>query len=244
MILTHKNQSIDLDLDLIKKNNKIGLSLSGGTDSALLFFLLCKFTPEIKIVPWCGIDLYRAAHILYAREIHLLMKERFPEVDIDPIHEFNIDVKDPVWIERYQSDPNNENIPQSGRIKQMICSYESGKLNSSGRVNMHINALTANPPREEAKRLGFYDKCEERRWPKDKVTKQSRYSYRPFRLVDKKWVAGMYEQFGLMEWLYPWTQSCVGFAEGTDHFTKPCGECFWCHEKKWAFGTMDLCFDL
>ena len=25
----------------------------------------------------------------------------------------------------------------------------------------------------------------------------------------------------------------------TDNFTKPCKECWWCREKKWAFGMYD-----
>lgn len=243
MILTHEGQSVNFDIDYIRKQEKIGLSLSGGTDSALLYFLLCKFVPKVKIVPWCGIDLYRAAHIFYAREIDLIMKERFPNVDIAPMYEFNIDTRDPKWVQIYNETENVENIPQSGRIKQLICSHYSRELVISKSVNININALTANPPREDAKALGFYDQCEERRWPKDNITKQSKTSYKPFRLVDKKWVAGMYKQFGLMDWLYPYTQSCVGFADDTDSFTRPCEKCFWCNEKKWAFGTYDLCFD-
>src|SRR5210317_453180 len=117
MLLTYEDQTVDFDLEYIRSYEKIGMSLSGGTDSALLFYLLCKYIPEVKIVPWCGIDIYRAAHIFYAREIHQIISEMFPDVDIDPLHEFNIDVKDPHWIETSKNSNNIHNIPQSGFIK-------------------------------------------------------------------------------------------------------------------------------
>lgn len=242
MLLIYKDQSVDLDIEYIRSYEKIGMSLSGGTDSALLFYLLCKYVPEIKIVPWCGIDIYRAAHIFYAREIHQIISEMFPNVDIDPLYEFNIDVKDPHWIKISENKTNIHNIPQSGFIKGLICHYESMKLNEKGLVNHHINALTANPPREVCKELGFYDRCEERRFSSDNQTKLET-TYKPFRNVDKKWVYGMYKKFNLMENLYPYTQSCVGFSRDTNYFTEPCKKCFWCHEKLWAFGTYDICFD-
>jgi hypothetical protein len=53
--------------------------------------------------------------------------------------------------------------------------------------------------------------------------------------VDKKFVAGVYKENGLMDTLFPLTGSCVGTAKQTDNFTKECRQCFWCHEKKWAF---------
>ena len=238
MLLTYKHQTVDFDIEHIRSQKEVGVSLSGGTDSALLFFLLCKYLPEVKLLPWCGIDIYRAAHIFYAREIHQIISEMFPNVDIDPLYEFNIDVRDPDWIKTSKERHNKHNLPQSGFIKGLICHYESSKMD----VDYHINALTANPPREVCKELGFYERCEERRFSTDNETKLSSM-YKPFRNVDKKWVYGMYKKFDLMETLYPYTQSCVGYPEHTNYFTEPCKKCFWCHEKLWAFGTYDICFD-
>ena len=42
-----------------------------------------------------------------------------------------------------------------------------------------------------------------------------------------------------MKELFPITASCVGYAKETDYFTKPCKVCWWCREKKWAFGMYD-----
>ena len=42
-----------------------------------------------------------------------------------------------------------------------------------------------------------------------------------------------------MKTLFPYTASCTGDAETTNNFTMPCGKCFWCYEKKWAFNMID-----
>ena len=78
MLLTYEDQTVDFDIDYIKSFKKIGMSLSGGTDSALLFYLLLKFVDDIEIFPWCGIDVHRPAHIWHAREIYETYMEMFP----------------------------------------------------------------------------------------------------------------------------------------------------------------------
>ena len=45
--------------------------------------------------------------------------------------------------------------------------------------------------------------------------------------------------FNLMDDLFPLTMSCIGFEKETNYFTEPCKKCYWCHEKKWAFGCYD-----
>ena len=42
-----------------------------------------------------------------------------------------------------------------------------------------------------------------------------------------------------MDELFPITASCVAYAKKTNHFSEPCKECWWCREKKWAFGMYD-----
>ena len=64
------------------------------------------------------------------------------------------------------------------------------------------------------------------------------HTYSPFIHVDKKFVADIYRKNNLMEDLYPLTGSCVGTELVTDYFTKECRQCFWCHEKKWAFNLV------
>ena len=56
MKLTVGEQSIgffDFDYKYWAGCNKIAVSMSGGTDSAILFYLMAKHLPkEIEIIPW------------------------------------------------------------------------------------------------------------------------------------------------------------------------------------------------
>lgn len=59
----------------------------------------------------------------------------------------------------------------------------------------------------------------------------------PFNSVDKRTIASLYEHYGLVNSLLPLTRSCEGDEESTDEYTKVCGDCWWCLERKWAFGS-------
>lgn len=56
--------------------------------------------------------------------------------------------------------------------------------------------------------------------------------YTPFHRIDKKVIAGMYEELNLLETLFPLTRSC----ENNNLLEGHCGECWWCEERLWAFG--------
>lgn len=246
MILTAYKQTVNLDLEYLRSFNRIGLSLSGGADSAILFLLLSKYAPDIKLLPWCAIDVERPFGVDFAREIHKEIISRFPDNDIRDLYTFEYDIKDPKLVKLARENESLNELGEkyfNGFVKQIATAEVSNLLISSGNVGTHINGLTANPPREECERLGFIDLAEERRFSTNNKTIIDSKIYKPFRNVNKKWIRGMYEQHDAMDWLYPLTQSCIGFADKTDFFTKPCKQCFWCHEKHWAFGTYDLCFD-
>ena len=64
--------------------------------------------------------------------------------------------------------------------------------------------------------------------------------YKPFEHVDKRFTAQVYEDLFLLETLFPLTRSCLNKdTEKTNYYEKPCGECYWCEEKFWAFGQYD-----
>lgn len=60
------------------------------------------------------------------------------------------------------------------------------------------------------------------------------WSKRPFFNMNKKDIAKMYEDEGLMDTLWPVTRSCESETMSEGH----CGECWWCQERLWAFGKL------
>ena len=110
-----------------------------------------------------------------------------------------------------------------------------------------INSFTSNPSKDVMLRNNFYDKRDPKRdnpeeyfkWELDNGIHPPGKTFfdlhRPFTLVDKSFIAHFYHKYDLMD-LYKQTVSCTGDVTDKKY---PCRKCFWCHEKKWAFGSYD-----
>lgn len=59
--------------------------------------------------------------------------------------------------------------------------------------------------------------------------------YSPWWNQNKKFIAGVYKDFGQLETLFPLTRSCENGRVLSGH----CGRCWFCQERKWAFGRLD-----
>jgi len=210
---------------------KIGINLSGGCDSALVMFMTCRELVERNsdavIHPVTGVHNARPTNIWNAQEIVELFKEMFPTVNIG---EHFVDYYD----KNHEKDKVNQHAKHENRLRD------------EGKIEVLFHGRTANPDKEEAEKHNLLYKREERR-DKHGNTREPYHEnhdkpfYCPFEFVDKRFVSDMYNRFGLMEELFPLTASCVEYAKKTDYFTKPCKECWWCREKKWAFGMYDGC---
>ena len=231
------------DFDMSKYDN-IVVSLSGGCDSALLFHLMCIALPDKHLIPFTGIDKRRPTNIWFAEEIYEITKEKFPDVNIHDLVTFEYDDTDPAMIAmaRKQWD-RSRHPPFKGYIKAVCMSTEIDKIRKAHNSNFEVNGLTSNPPVEDQIKFGFEHVAEKRRNNNNlnpiSDTSMKRILYKPFINVNKKFIAELYKQYNLMDDIFPATQSCTGYAYYTDYWTKPCKECFWCHEKKWAFGCYD-----
>tara|TARA_Y100000310_G_scaffold93329_1_gene90846 strand:- start:48 stop:776 length:729 start_codon:yes stop_codon:yes gene_type:complete len=235
--LEANNQILNFDVELLQKKQKIGIAFSGGLDSSLMFCLLCKYAPGITIIPFYGIPFHQLPRLKYVRDVYKRILKKYPNVDIQPMRYFGIDKKEPYWI----------NKSKGIKIKMFIQTAYEKEIIETGVVNLITGGTLSNPPRQVCKDLGFYHLCEERRWfNKKEIPSPFSYSWKPMKLVNKKWVAGMFEKEGLMDWLYLYCNSCGGPGRKgagqqieTKNWTIPCKDCFNCYETHWAFGTYD-----
>lgn len=210
---------------LNEKEWRVAMNLSGGVDSAFVLFMLCTYLTETgknnQVNFITGVEHQRPTNEWHAREIGLYMKERFPHLNWG-------------WHEFFYYD--NRRI--TGRAKTEEHRENEHRIQKEVGYDLLLGGRTANPPdvRELEKGRELI-----RDLPKD--SEHPEYNgtrfYVPLQNVHKKWVAKMYEHYGLMDDLYPLTASCIGNAYVTDHFTKPCRTCWWCREKFWAFGSYD-----
>lgn len=59
--------------------------------------------------------------------------------------------------------------------------------------------------------------------------------YRPLANMDKKDVADLYRKLDIETQLFPLTRSCETVSSPEHH----CGRCFWCEERHWGFGYLE-----
>ena len=262
MKLTYGNQTIDL-LPFDKIPKKIILSISGGLDSASVFYLICKYFPEIDIYPTTARDIYAPFDADRAIDIVGYMKLTFPNSKIHDHHIYDLDDLDPVMLDRVRTgDLAHLNVGYNrdrGAVKGLtmsqrlidyyakIAGIESVKFCSNkswfdlesymDSDVLVVNGMTRNPSDAEMKKNNFYHLAERRRdhKPNKPIIEFWGVTYTPYANVDKKFVSAMFYTYNLMTDLFPITNSCVGTKTQTDYFTKVCNECFWCKEKYWAF---------
>ncbi len=219
-----------MELYLKPEWKRIGISLSGGADSALLAYLILKetnadiyFTTQIrmwKTRPW---------QRYVALDVVQWFRNHFPNL-ISHIEGFI---------------PPEMEEPHTTYIKD-----EYGKLKPGNRIILRSHnewavhtynldawyaAVTKNPPdvtgglaeRDEGvlplhmKHMGI-DVCH------------------PFAYTTKDWIVRTYHDLGILD-LFDITRSCEGeFKDITYETYTPgqyvpiCGECFWCKEREWA----------
>tara|TARA_Y100000114_G_scaffold19388_1_gene15491 strand:+ start:281 stop:997 length:717 start_codon:yes stop_codon:yes gene_type:complete len=234
MLIKNKYGEVDFwPINGFKQHKKVGLSLSGGCDSALLLFYMCKVITEekrdITIIPFTGIDITRPTNIWNVEEIVMLMSEKFPKVNIEKVITFKYTTRTST------NERCNKKIEHQKAERQMM---------EDGLFTIMFGGRTANPSHDEAKKHNLLENREaqrDRQNPNIQLSepKLTRRLYRPWIEVDKRWIAAEFHKNDLMDDLYPITASCIGRKHETNSFTEPCKTCWWCREKVWAFGSYD-----
>ena len=245
MKITYGNQTIDLFNFPIKQ---VILSLSGGLDSASLFYLICTHFPKIEIIPMCGRDIHNPKDALAVEKIVDWMRVEFPNVLIKDTHLINFDDRDesfypkcrieikrrPEFAKFGEGPDEHSGACKVSKILQIDEMAYNMQRKYPGALRM--DGQSANPPIEVMKQhKNFYNLAERIRDPGKNKAQMGRSLYHPYINVDKKFVASIYKTHNLMNTLFPLTRSCVGREEETDNYTKECHKCFWCYEKRWAF---------
>ena len=217
------------DHPYINDNNEFGINLSGGTDSALLFWMMCREVSLRKkdcfIQPQTLVDTERPTNIWNSKEITLYMKQKFPNVDIRNVISGKF-TKDKEGV---------------GKEKTYWHNKFTKKNRDEKKFKFLLHGRTANPPYEEAVK---FDLIRDREQTRDiekggeKKGALSKTGWVPFYDKDKRFLREIYIENDLMD-LFEITSSCISKNYLTNYFSKACRVCWWCREKKWAFGCYD-----
>lgn len=245
MKLTYGNQTIDLfnEKDFPKLPTKIVLSLSGGLDSSSLLYLIANYFPSIDIFPFHSKDIDGPLDTECAINVHRYLKGMFP--NIKDLTIFDVNTSDSVWLEKAQKELDSpqgkvNGVPRWRNVRggsKALQNRNAREVMNNRHNTVVVMAMSMNPPIKVMVHRGFYNVAERKRDPGISDEKQLDYgTYMPYLFVDKKFVAGVYKEHNLMKELYSMTKSCAwGPESGNTNYPDPCGKCFWCNEKEWAF---------
>ena len=254
----HKEQALKdviFDDDFLPK--QVVVSLSGGADSASATYLTLKHFPQIEIFPFMCNDVNAPKDADAAREITEYLQKKFPNGKLNDItiKDFNDREAGGWWPKAKDSMLENQELYGNMSVTAVAKILQLDKLipDFMGQFKgpIRLDGMTANPPKEIRLQFAKYAKerfpeisysqreleriqGETRRDNKDKPNITYNV-YQPWLNVNKRFVAGIYKEEGLMKELFPMTRSCVGGANQTKDFTAWCWQCFWCYEKAWAF---------
>lgn len=189
---------------------RIGIKMSGGADSSLLAYLLVKHiidnNLDIKVHPIIIIERLSPFQELFAKPIiEFIEKETGFSFENLFIFECAVDENKTKKMRQIEADLLNLELD----------------LIVAG-TTQHPKSGFNEPGGPDESRIGNFPEI----W--DKI-------YIPFINKDKRELAELYNQYNLIETLFPMTRSCVAV---TDNFDKHCGECWWCKERIWAFGKL------
>ena len=198
----------------------IGLSLSGGMDSALILWCLVEMlrgrqhlAEGAKI--WCmhGYDINRTKTHSYQAAQRVLDWVKWHQKDntfIQPLHVFAYHKTRADQSKMQFHKPNEEYLKRRYNCDVVISGITQDHT-GHGRTNNQTNAYFSNQDLADETKISW------------------KY---PFGAVDKQFIAYQYKRHAL-DGLRAITVSCTADSP------EPCQECFWCQERYWAFGDYD-----
>ena len=222
-----------MELRIDPKWNRIAISISGGADSALLSYLICKgtnadihFTNQIRLWktrPW---QEYVADQVIDWFKKRFTNKFFIHKNHIPPELEWG--EKGPTLIDEYGKLKSGNQI-----ILRSFNEYIAHKYN----IDAIYGGVNQNP---DIKIPGSLSDRDKGHIPEHFIHNNVHICH-PFVHTKKDWIIEQYYTNNILD-LLDLTRSCEGEFEEINYksyvpgqYVPVCRECFWCKEREWAF---------
>jgi hypothetical protein len=241
-----KLKVLDKTIDFFEHNmssiNRIAVSSSIGTDSTILLYLTALYLPDKKIIPYCIVESQFPKQKPNLLKIVDYLRSKLPNKNLtEPLFDY-VDYNSYGSEWRLKAIASPGDFPKrkrgnEGRAKTLAVKYYTNKRLDKGDFDYFVSGTTSNPPIEVLKELRC-DYEEERSNRKTPIITPNFYS--PFHHIDKRYIAELWKKYDLME-IFNLTISCINCPLYENWFSTniPCKKCYFCSEKKWAFGMYD-----
>lgn len=188
----------------------IGISMSGGVDSSILFYILMKYAQGPISVFSCGNGRTNNQETEGALRVVNYVIKKIPRTDVT-FHAH--------WEEhKLVHNAFNENIIKKFDLTMIYAGFTTPPPN--GAITDFDTEACYGGMHEPGVTYPLYQR-------NGKV-------YTPFANIDKKGIAKLYKELHVED-LYSVTRSCESLTLIGGH----CGNCWWCKERIWAFGKIE-----
>ena len=203
------------NLELEIPDSPLGITVSGGADSALLlYFLLKHSTNKLHIFTLAN----QSKNICNAlASVNIVSKCAELTNNYNFLHHIS-----------YSTTQTSEKL------------FNTPKQYYNNKTITHVyTGITKDPPKSVTDTFNQTTTETHERDPNLVRNTKDGIGFTPWTNIDKKYLCKIYEKYNLLENLFPLTRSCEWIKEfntpdpGMGH----CGECWWCEERQWGFGT-------
>lgn len=232
MKLYDKNTEQSIEFDIPKRYKKIAVNCSGGADSSILLYLTIQYLidnnrndTQVSVLTCSNDKKHRWNGRKAADAInYVLDKTQYQNFNLH--YTYYRDVQDYKYFKEIEYD-----LFENKKIDLIVSGITANPQSSAIVADINGNEVDLC-----ATGLDVRNGADKEVWS---VHRDCSW-YNPFENVDKKFIGFLYKHFDAED-LLPLTRSCEAVPEpGTpfdSSFEKtPCGTCWWCLERKWAFG--------
>jgi 7-cyano-7-deazaguanine synthase in queuosine biosynthesis len=204
-IVNFNNVNVDIH------SGNIGISVSGGADSAILLYILMKYAQDPVHVFTCS-----------SKEKNRVS----PHIALDVIGKcIDLTGKQDVYHHTYFVEKQTYQTWIDGLIKPII----------NKTVDIMYTGVTALPPDDVLTQFNTKNTLYNKRDPNQiRPVYHKGNFYTPLFNLNKQQVCEIYKELNVLDDLYPLTRSCEDLKLTSGH----CGKCWWCEERKWGFGNL------
>ena len=229
------------------KFKKIGITMSGGADSTMLFYILCNLIEntgsKCKIYPITMIRNYKDKpwDEIVQDNVYNWFYKKFPNIVQNHIKGFIPSDLELVPISNLGLEKLNKQYGDLASITNVdvVCitnftDYLLEKYN----LDYMYSGTTTNPTDIDNAGAPIFRNQENMQFDVNKVI--SKTNIDPFALITKDWIIAQYYNFNILD-LLDLTRSCDKNIKVSDTtiIPQPCNECFFCKERNWAIDNKD-----